>query len=166
MAQHPAQPNDPMDDILRILNARGSNLESERKETKIIPPDESILSFEEKSSVLTPEGSIKTEGVTKFKEFHDGLIINQDGTVVAVRCQNRKCKHIFSGLNYFSCKRCGLFHCRQHVRQKGTEFFCLHCWKTVTFLPFLQKKYITVHRDEKPVFIMKNPPERIRPWNR
>jgi hypothetical protein len=159
------QPNNPPeDDILRILAGKG--IESERKETRIIPPDEATLAFEEKNSVLTPEGSIKTEGVTKFKEFYDGLIINQEGEVVAARCQNQKCKNIVSAANYFSCKRCGLFHCRGHVRQKGTEFFCLHCWKIITFLPFLQKKYTTVYREEKPVFIMKNPSERIKPWNR
>lgn len=144
MANKPIIPDDPIEKAMYISTTKESGLESKKEETRIISPEEVILSYEETISVLKEDGSIETKKILRVKEFQDGLIVNHEGKVVAVRCQNKKCNHLVSPLNYYVCKRCGKYYCRSCVKQKGYEYFCNRCWKVLTFLPILQKKYLKI----------------------
>jgi len=138
-----------LQEIAEIAATRELGLGKEKKETRIIKPEEVLLGYEEITTVMREDGTIETHHVAKVREYSDGLILNKDGKIVAVRCQNKKCRTIVSNLNYFECRRCGKFFCRNCVKEKSVGiYFCLHCWKIITFFPFLQKKYLISPRIE------------------
>lgn len=135
------RPADPMEDINQLIETKAQGLDKTRRQTEIISPKETILNYEENATVLREDGTIETQTVTKVREYADGAIISPDGNIIAVRCQNRKCNAIVPAQNYYQCGRCGRYHCRICVKQKGNRYFCTRCWKILTFFFFLQKKY-------------------------
>jgi hypothetical protein len=143
MANNPMIPDDPLERAMYVSTAKETGMESEKKETRIITPEEVVLNYEESVSVLKEDGSIETKRVSRVKEFKDGLIVNPDGKIIAVRCQHSKCSQLVSSLDYYECKRCGRYYCRHCVKQKSYEYFCSRCWKILTFFPYLQKKYLS-----------------------